>query len=229
MTRRGNFKIVVLPGMDGTGELLTRFLEHLSVCHEVQFIAFLPRASRYSELLPHIVSQLPQERFAIVAESFSGPIAIDIAATDARVAGLVLSSSFASHPWPSALSALVRFLDLAWVPNAIIVAAILGSHGTPDLKARLLRVAKSIPRDVLRSRTTEVLNIDRRTRLREINCPLLCLHGRSDRLVGKTHINAITVARPSCHVQWFDAPHMLLETNPATAADAVSRFCRDLV
>lgn len=228
MITRDNLPVVVLPGMDGTGELLAHFLTCLGVHRGVHLISYSTQDAGYSELVSFVADRLPKERFVLVGESFSGPIAIEIAAKDSRVVGLVLASSFASHPLPSILAPLARFVDLAWVPKSAIFAVLLGSRGTPVLRHQLLRVIEGLRPEVIRIRSAEVLKVDKRKELLEINCPLLCLHGRFDRLVGKAHVEAISAARPQCQIQWFDAPHMLLETNSEEAALAISNFCSDL-
>jgi pimeloyl-[acyl-carrier protein] methyl ester esterase len=167
----------------------------------------------------------PKERFVLVGESFSGPIAIELAASLPSVVGLVLASSFARHPMPSLLAPLARIIDLAWIPNSITVAALLGSTPAPELKAHLIQVLARLPRDLIRVRAFEVLRVDKRNRLREVRCPMLCLHGRLDRLVSKKYVDETLSAKPECQVRWFEAPHMLLETHPDAAADAINQFC----
>jgi pimeloyl-ACP methyl ester carboxylesterase len=66
--------------------------------------------------------------------------------------------------------------------------------------------------------------VDKRRRLREIKCPLLCLYGRSDRLVSKS-VDEIVAALPGCEVQWLDAPHMLLATHTGAAVSVIENFC----
>jgi pimeloyl-ACP methyl ester carboxylesterase len=182
----------------------------------------------YEALIKYVIARAPERRFVVLGESFSGPIAIEIAATHARVAGLVLASSFARHPLPSLLGPLARRLDLRWVPTRLIEAMLLGGAGSADLKESLAREISKLPREVLRGRASEALNVDKRQHLRNVTCPVLCLHGRFDRLIGKRHCDEIRAIKPSCEVRMFDAPHMLLETRPVEAAAAIVRFCEQL-
>jgi pimeloyl-[acyl-carrier protein] methyl ester esterase len=161
--------------------------------------------------------------------SFSGPIAIEVAATQRRVAGLILASSFARHRMPRLLVPLAQSLDLTRVPRRIVEAALLGSSRRPDLVESLHRVLAALPREVIRARALGVLRIDKRNRLLAVTCPMLCLHGRYDRLVRKKYLDELTASRPNCEVRIFDAPHMLLETHAAEAAIAINHFCDRLV
>ncbi len=219
--------IVLLPGMDGTGELLGALSDKLSAHRSVQLISYpVDRPLNYDRLVAYTRERLPDDRFVALGESFSGPIAIEIAATDPRVAGLVLASSFARHPLPTRFAVFARLLDLRWIPAAIVVAALMGSTATPELEARLGEVLARVPRDIMRARAREVLRVDKRDRLREIECPVLCLHGRRDRLVRRKHVDEIVAAQPDCRVHWLDSPHMLLATHAEAAARVIEDFCQ---
>jgi pimeloyl-ACP methyl ester carboxylesterase len=221
--------ITLLPGMDGTGELLRTLAGQLSTQRPVQLIGYpVDRPLSYDQLVCYVRERVPNDRFIILGESFSGPIAIEIAATDPRVAGLVLASSFARHPLPSQFAAFARLLDLRWIPAAVVVAALMGSAATPKLRDCLHGVLATLPREVIRARMRDVLRVDKRGRLREIKCPVLCLHGRSDRLVRRRHVNEIVAAQPGCEVRWLDSAHMLLATHAEIAASAIEHFCGHL-
>ena len=221
--------IILLPGMDGTGELLRTLADQLALHRPVQLFAYPPdRPLSYAELTTYVVERAPNRPFVVLGESFSGPIAIEIAATDPRAAGLVLASSFARHPLPAQFAALAGLLDLRWLPKRIIATALMGSTATPELTARLHQVLAALPHEVLQYRAREVLRVDKRDRLREITCPVLCLHGRFDYLVNRRQVDEIVTAQPRCQVHWFDSSHMLLATHPEAAVKAINQFCEHL-
>jgi pimeloyl-[acyl-carrier protein] methyl ester esterase len=221
--------IILLPGMDGTGELLRALADQLALHRPVQLFAYpLDRTLSYAELTTYVVERAPNRPFVVLGESFSGPIAIEIAATDPRAAGLVLASSFARHPLPALFAALAGLLDLRWLPKRIIATALMGSTATPELTARLHRVLPALPHEVLQFRAREVLRVDKRDRLREIACPVLCLHGRFDYLVNRRQVDEIVTAQACCQVHWFDSAHMLLATHPEAAVKAINHFCEQM-
>ena len=120
---------VLLPGMDGTGDLLTSFAARLAAHRPVDIIAYpAGQPLGYAALQTYIESRLPAGRFVVIGESFSGPLAIAVAATNERTAGLILASRFANHPLPSFLVKLAPYAKLAWVPTALAVALLLGRH-----------------------------------------------------------------------------------------------------
>lgn len=218
--------IVLLPGMDGTGELLAPLAKRLSTYRPVHLVNYpADRFMNYEQLVSYVSDRLPDDRFVILGESFSGPIAIEIAAAHRRCAGLILAASFARHPLPRLLAAFSGLLDLKWMPSRVVVAALMGSAATPEIGQRLRQVLAELPRDIIRARAREVLQVDKRRRLSEITCPMLCLHGRSDRLVGKRYVEEIVAARPGCQVRWLDSSHMLLATDAGAAAVVIEEFC----
>src|SRR5689334_15820463 len=97
--------LVVLPGLDGTATQLNDFVQALgSEFHEVTIVKY-PRDQLlgYVELESLVRAALPVDRsFILLGESFSGPIALSIAASNpAGLAGIVLCASFAKAPIPA--------------------------------------------------------------------------------------------------------------------------------
>ena len=221
--------IILLPGMDGTGDLLKTLADQLSLHRPVQLFAYpLDRPLSYDQLTSYVVERAPDRPFVVLGESFSGPIAIEIAATDPRAVGLVLASSFAQHPLPAQFAALTRLFDPRWLPKRIVAAALMGSTATPELTARLHRILATLPREVLQYRAREALRVDKRNRLHEVTCPVLCLQGRFDRLVRRRQVDEIVTVQPRCEVHWFDSLHMLLATLPEAAVRAINQFCEQV-
>ncbi|MCC8965549.1 hypothetical protein H8A95_25360 [Bradyrhizobium sp. Pear76] len=227
MTSSAAMPVVLLPGMDGTGELLKDLAGRLAQHRPVQLLAYpLDRPLSYPELASYVAERTPNQSFVILGESFSGPIAIDIAAADSRVAGLILASSFARHPLPAQLAALAGLVDLRWLPKRLIERALMGATATPELSACLHQVLAGLPQRILRGRAREVLRVDRRERLRGLSCPVMCLHGRFDHLVSSRQVGEIVAAQPRCQVHLLDASHMLLATHPEAAAKVIDDFCQ---
>ena len=91
-------RYLLLPGLDGTGKLFEPFTKHTphdSGC----VVASYPtdRKLSYPECAELIVSDfIPDDEFVIVAESFSGPVAVLVASTrPSTLVGVVLCNTFA--------------------------------------------------------------------------------------------------------------------------------------
>ena len=221
--------IVLLPGMDGTGELLAGLAAQLSKERLVQIITYpADHPLGYDDLTASVLAKLPEQPFVIVGESFSGPIAIEIAARVARTSGLILASTFVLHPVPSIVSPLIQLFNHTLVPSRLVSAGLLGSAGTADLRAQLLAVLAKIPQAIIRARSRDVCRVDKRSSLAKVACPLLYLYGRDDHFIGQRHIREITAIRPDCEVRQLPAPHMILATHPSESAALIEHFCRRL-
>src|SRR5262249_47805301 len=67
--RHGNFReipILLLPGMDGTGELLAALADKLAAAHAVQVISYPQnKPLRYDDLTRTVAERTPKDRFVI--------------------------------------------------------------------------------------------------------------------------------------------------------------------
>jgi pimeloyl-ACP methyl ester carboxylesterase len=96
--------LILLPGLGGTGELFEPFLAALGSAVAVKVIRYPGDvALGYDALGRFVRAMLPEgEPFVLLGESFSGPIAISLAATGGtQLRGLILCCSFARNPRPS--------------------------------------------------------------------------------------------------------------------------------
>ena len=95
--------LVLLPGLDGTGKLFSEFVKSLGSSVDSRIVAY-PKdlALGYDELETLVLAALPRDRrFILLGESFSGPIAIRIAArSPAGLVALILCGTFAKNPFP---------------------------------------------------------------------------------------------------------------------------------
>src|SRR5204862_549791 len=93
----------------GTGELFASFRKFLCADLQPQVVSYpRERPLGYEELLEEI--PVPATPFAIVAESFSGPLGIRLAARHSDLArAVVLVASFVRSP-AAAAAAISRFL-----------------------------------------------------------------------------------------------------------------------
>jgi pimeloyl-[acyl-carrier protein] methyl ester esterase len=74
--------LVLLPGLDGTGKLFAAFVRALGAGVESRVVGYSPdEPLGYEELELKVRAQLPLDRsYVLLGESFSGPIAMRIAA-----------------------------------------------------------------------------------------------------------------------------------------------------
>ncbi len=221
--------LVLLPGMDGTGQLFEPFIAALGSQFKVIVVKYPTVGALGYEPLETIARRsLPASGpFVILGESFSGPIAISLTASQPRgLVGLALCSTFARNPRPAfaALRPFIGALPVQLAPMAALSYLLLGRFTTPALRSALGACLAQVCASSLRARIKAVLSVDVSSQLKAIKVPLLYLLATEDRVVPANAAKDITQAVPTARVVPIEAPHFLLQTAPAAAAAAVSTF-----
>jgi pimeloyl-ACP methyl ester carboxylesterase len=213
--------------MDGTGDLLAKLADTLSPLRPVQVVAYPShKPLDYAALTTLAAQALPEGPCVVLGESFSGPIAIELAATrQKQIRTVILAATFVRSPLPAALAHLARYASPRWMPKKAKEALMLGKFGTPQLRMLLHSVTSKLPPDVLMQRAVDVLRVDKRDRLGAVACPILYLQGSADRIIRRKCLREIMAIQPATTVRTFNAPHMLLETHARDAAQAINAFC----
>lgn len=231
-------RCIVLPGMDGSGAWLDEFAAAMAPRLPVEILAYPPqRALGYDELVDFVRPQLAQaEPYLLLGESFSGPVAIRLAAQrPPGLAGLVLCASFASaprlpgSPLPTrTLARITTALPLQRLPAAFAAPWLLGRWRTPERIGRLQALLRSVAPAVLRHRLREAGSVDAEDALAALDCPLLYLRAERDRLVSAGSLARIRARVPRLSEVAFDAPHFLLQVQATAAAEAVCAWAAAL-
>jgi pimeloyl-ACP methyl ester carboxylesterase len=215
-------RIVLLPGMDGTGLLYRDFVRHAPAGFETEVVRLPAEPLPYAGLARRIAPALTPG-CVVVAESFSGPIGIRLARI-APIGALVLCNSFVAPPLPS----ILRFLALpllfrAPVPAAAVRRWMAGANAPDELVARIRETIASVPPALLASRLRSVLAADEADALAGCAVPVLHLRGADDRLVRERSGRRIAES-PCVTVARIPGPHLLLQAQPAAAWSAIARF-----
>jgi pimeloyl-[acyl-carrier protein] methyl ester esterase len=221
--------------MDGTGALFEPFIEAMTdpagiALHTLAYPAHEPLG--YAALTEHAFATLPRTGpLLILGESFSGPIAVALAARcAARVRGVILCCSFVRNPRPRGawLMPLVRWAPLPPLPASLAARALFGRHSTARLRALLAQAMAGVAPDVLRSRLIAVAGVDASAALAALRVPLLYLRAREDRIVPASALALVQQLRPDTRTVAFDAAHALLQVCPEDCAEAVKAFVREV-
>jgi len=177
-------------------------------------------AASYAELAERIREQLPNEPHYMLAESFSGPLAVLLSRSPATRC-TVLCASFVTPPMPG----WVQRLPARWFarpPGAALPFMMTGGDRT--LARRVGREIDAVPTDVAVARLRCLATVDVSAELEALQCPVLYLRARRDRLVPARCMRAVRRARSDVHVAEIDGPHLLLQTRPAECWREIRRF-----
>jgi len=219
--------------MDGSGLLFSDFISSLPSDTKTVVVAYPPdRALGYSELEAIVRANLPPNSpYFLVGESFSGPIAIALAASRPNgLCGLILVCSFARSPItiPSWLRPLISILPVWLMPTRIAAAVLLGKSATSEIRDRLSSAIARVKPGVWRSRVQAVLSVDVTRHLSEISVPALYLRGEHDRVVPQSASELIARYLPRLKVIELDGPHFMLQAKPIDSAAQVIAFAREV-
>jgi pimeloyl-ACP methyl ester carboxylesterase len=225
--------LVLLPGMDGTGDLFAPFVAALGTGFDVVVVRYPPtEALDYAALERVARAALPTNApFVLLGESFSGPIAVSIAASrPQQLLGLILCCSFVRNPRPffSRLRAWVGVLPLRWVPVWLLGAILLGRFANAGLRADFARSLAQVSADVLKDRIRAVLAVDVSASLSVVDVATLYLRAAHDRIVPPAASRLVSALRPETRIVQLEAPHFLLQAAPAEAAARVGDFVREV-
>lgn len=225
--------LVLLPGMDGTGSLFENFVASLGPEFEALVVSYpVDEPLDYLALETIARAALPTDKpFVLLGESFSGPIAISLAATaPAGLIGLVLCCSFASNPrpWLGKLPLVLR-LPIKRIPMKLSSWFLMGRHANRELRSAFERAMSLNSAPVLQARMRAVLDVDVLAKLEQLQLPILCLCGTEDRVVPKSAAEVFCRLAPHARIVKLAAPHFLLQAVPTEAASVVSRFISDNV
>lgn len=180
--------IVLLPGMDGTGSLFEPLIAALGTAFSVTVVRYPEQQIiDYDGLEAIARGALPTTGdFILLGESFSGPIAVSLAASrPPGLVGLVLSCSFVCNPRPALAPALsvARHLPVRLMPAVMLSYLLLGRYATPSLRAAVACSVAKVADAVLKRRLIDVVSVDVSAKLRSLQIPLLYLQATDDRLV----------------------------------------------
>jgi len=225
--------LMLLPGLDGTGELFAPFVAALRsefVVRVVRYPSTKPLSYESLESVAH--AALPSDGpYVVLGESFSGPIAISLAAAASpQLKGLILCCSFARNPRPvfAPLRSLVNFLPVKLAPIALLSHLLLGRFSTTALRSALIRALAQVSTAALRARMRAILSVNASAQLRSVTVPVLYLRASQDRLVPARASAQIVALAPHARVVELEAPHFLLQAAPSEAAEVVRAFVHEV-
>lgn len=221
-------KLILLPGLDGTGRLFEDLVDALSGDIDCTVVKYPNNAGDdYGNLASFSATCIPEsEPCYLLAESFSGPVGVMLAAEHRNIEGLVLACSFISNPHPALAFTrpLVPFLPVRNGPAVLKSALALGKWQTPALREKVRNAVSMTPENVLRARLRQVLAVDVREQARKIRAPVLSIKATHDRLVPARTFRLLARCVPQATLVEFEGPHFILQVKPEECARAVKNF-----
>lgn len=223
--------VVVFPGLDGTGRLTDAFADGDWHGHPVRMVS-LPKEGPqdYPSLVRALLPTLPEGRLILIGESFSGPLAMQLAEHErGRVEALILVGGFCASPAPAGL-ALMPLRPLFFVPPPahLLKKFMVGADAGKELVELLTMTLQSVPSATFANRARVVLTLAEKDCPVPDDLPVLLLQAQHDALISWEHQSRLERHFPEAEAAWIDGPHLLLFTRPDACRAAITGFLSSL-
>jgi len=221
-------RLVLMPGLDGSGALFAPLLPLIDRHFDIIVVRY-PDLDSFDDYVNHARACLPDGGpVALLAESFSSPVALTLMAEDrSRIRGAVLSAGFACSPRPL-LSRAARYLPpglMTCMPLYRLCLDLFGLGGGdyPEARALSLRLMPRLDPAAMKHRAVLLQRIDVTPLLPKIQSPVLCLRAGRDRVVPAKHADILLRGLRNAHRVDIDGPHLLLQARPRECAAQIIR------
>ncbi|MFN0218946.1 MAG: alpha/beta fold hydrolase [Hyphomicrobium sp.] len=219
-------ELVLLPGLDGTGQLFDRLEQRLKAALQITIVRYpADAAMTYAGYAAYVRDVIGERPVAVLGESFSGPVAISVAAgAPKQIRGVILSATFVRSPWPSWLIRRAARYHPKTAPAFVRNVVLMGRYQDPDLITTIEAIVANLPPSVRAARLQAVAAVDVRQELARIACPILTLHGDGDWLVPKRSLEVALRFNRNAEMAVIPGAHMLLQTRVNDAARRIMAF-----
>lgn len=218
-------KKVLLPGMDGTGQLFAPLLPYLDEV-SASVISYPTMGKQdYDTLVEYVKSKLPNEDFILVAESFSGPIGVVLAQDNIpNLKAIVFVATFLSTPRRS-LVKVMRHLPIKLFSKLPFATALyrffmFGSHAPNEIVTLFQEVLSELPSETLKQRLLAIESLS--LSAGDIDIPAVYIQAEEDRLVSYDKCSEFKEVFSSLSVKTIKGPHFVIQTNPEECAEIIN-------
>ena len=222
--------LLLLPGLDGTGKLFEPLMCHLPTWIKPIVVSYPPdKPYGYQELKAIVSRSLPiNDDFVILGESFSGPLAVMVAAEKPKgLGGLILCASFIKKPF-RLIPSWIRLFSVGPIyrlwPAFIKLRALLRHGGYSELVKNALDAIKAVRPSVIAKRVKAILTVYVEQDFVRVDVPILYLVSRKDHLIKKHNVDGMKSLKPNLTVVEIDTQHFVLQLEPKKSSVQIERF-----
>lgn len=221
--------LVLLPGLDGTGRLFDPLQQIFPQTVDSTVVSYPENCTSYGDCVEYVHTRIRHlDRFVVIAESFSGPVAVKLAAHHPeQVTGLVLCCSFLNCPISTQVHPLLKLIGRVMFQLPVPVIAVhhwmIGWEADWKLAKEICQVLESVPGEVVFQRVNAVLDVEVSKIFQTLRQPILVINAEQDQLIPSLQISSLSKSS-LITVKSIPGPHLLLQTHPAQAWEQIHAF-----
>ena len=231
MTGHREYKIVLLPGLDGTGRLFLPLLSCVDDPSSLLVVRYQDLPADLDQLTEQAEAMIPEGQAVIlIAESFSSLVALRLLERGKlQIAGILFFAGFARAPCPLLLN-LARFVPATLIKifstNPLLVRLFFLTNKMPlSVFDLYLDVVRGLPSEVLKDRIRLLHGAKNLPSIRT-DIPFGQLRIRGDLLVSKRSTTDLRTLNPALFIWEVDGTHFFLQTNPEKSLQIIREFCQ---
>ena len=233
MNQLPHHKLILLPGLDGTGRLFSTLLDHFPNTSNIIVVRYpTDQILDYEQLAEIARKQLPKSaNFILVGESFSGPIAARLI-NHPQLCGIIFCASFLTSPRPLLLN-LLSYLPVSLIircplPSFLLRFACFGYRCPSRILESFRQTIRAVSPEVFAYRIRLLRVVNDLWRITDSPVPLGYLKASNDKLVPAARSSEIKQEYHRLRIEEVAGSHFLLQGSPAAAKDAILRLCQQL-
>ncbi|MER2491609.1 alpha/beta fold hydrolase [Catenovulum sediminis] len=219
-------KVLLIPGMDGTGELFGPLLAELPSDVVSQVICLNDLITQTPiEQAVEIAALLGSEEVIILSESYSGYIAYHLSLLpNLNIKHVIFAASFLENPtWLSHFSKLLPldFVRSGLIPDIVLSFVLFAQCNDKKLVKLFKASLKSIDNSKLRHRLSVIANLVRPSESMSVPCTYV--QANSDYLVSKKSVDVFKELCININVVRANGGHFIVQSNPDYFSKLIKR------
>ena len=219
-------KIILLPGLDGTGLLFRKLLTYIPYKIECTVISLDDlEGDTFLKQANEIANKFEDDEILLVGESYSGRIVYELCGLlQEKIKGIVLLASFISSP--SLISKMASYVPLFFLnPNPMSkwLLHLIGFNmkGSSNLVDAVFFSLSLSNKKKLKIRLKNIAHLD--TPIKVYHYPVTYIMPDRDNLINKNSINILQSVFVNCELTTLKGGHFIGQSNPFDCAQIILR------
>lgn len=215
-------KLILLPGMDGTGDLFKPLLEALPAHITYQVIPLSDECLNYSEQASQIAEQIDTDEVIILAESYSGKVVYELCKLNLNIKHIIFAASFINRP-----SSISKFASLLptnlikkkLIPNQVLSKLFFDSYNMSNKVLAVFESLNKVSNRTLSSRLDLISSLNEPSGSFDIEASYI--KPSNDLFVMAECITPIKNAFRSLDVINVSGGHFIVQSNPERCSEII--------